>query len=51
METKLRAVEIATSAGIETVIANGRRADQLGALVGGKGMGTRFVPKSNQPQA
>ena len=42
METKLKAVHIATSAGIETLIANGRRPEQLSALLAGEGISTRF---------
>jgi len=45
MQTKLKAVEIATGAGIETIIANGRRPGQLGELIAGGGVRTRFIPK------
>lgn len=45
MASKLRAVERATQAGIETYIANGRRPDQLGQLIQGQGHGTRFIPQ------
>ena len=44
MSSKLRAVEAAVRAGVETVIANGRRPLQIPDLVAGKGIGTRFVP-------
>ena len=42
MASKLRAVQHAVEAGIETVIANGRRPEQIPALVAGSGIGTRF---------
>jgi glutamate 5-kinase len=42
MRTKLEAVRKATAAGIETVIANGRKPEQLADLVRGGGVGTRF---------
>ena len=45
MDTKLSAVRKAVEAGVETIIANGRNADQLMELVNGGGRGTRFVPK------
>ncbi len=44
MASKLKAVEKAVSAGIETLIANGRRPDQIPALVAGQGIATRFAP-------
>ncbi len=47
MASKLRAVETAVRAGIETVIANGRRAEQIPALVAGGGVGTRFAAARN----
>jgi glutamate 5-kinase len=43
MVTKLEAVRLALDAGIETVIANGRKAERIGKIVGGKGGGTRFL--------
>lgn len=46
MATKLRAAQRATEAGIDVYIANGRRPDQLGALVSGQGIGTYFPAKS-----
>lgn len=45
MASKLRAVERATQAGIQTYIANGRRPEQLGQLIQGHGHGTRFLPQ------
>jgi glutamate 5-kinase len=47
MQTKLKAVEIAAHAGVETIIANGRRSEQLAELIDGGGIGTRFAPKSH----
>lgn len=47
MQTKLKAVEIAVGAGIETIIANGRRAGQLAELVAGGGIGTRVHPRTS----
>ena len=44
MASKLKAVERAVSAGIETLIANGRRAEQIPDLVAGAGIATRFAP-------
>lgn len=44
MASKLKAVEQAVRAGIETVIASGRRPEQIPALVAGEGRGTRFAP-------
>lgn len=42
MASKLRAVKLAVDAGIETVIANGRRPDRLAEIVAGEGFATRF---------
>ncbi|MFN0147669.1 MAG: glutamate 5-kinase [Dehalococcoidia bacterium] len=42
MVTKLSAARIATQAGVEVVIANGRTADSLVAIVAGAEIGTRF---------
>lgn len=46
MASKLKAVEQAITAGIETIIANGRRPEQIPSLVAGGGTGTRFAPVS-----
>ncbi len=46
MASKLRAVEAAVTAGIETLIASGLKPEQLPDLVGGGGVATRFRPKS-----
>ncbi len=43
MESKLRAVEIATKGGIGTVITNGKRID-LPSLLSGDPVGTYFIP-------
>jgi glutamate 5-kinase len=45
MASKLRAVEKAVSAGIATLIANGRRPEQIPDLVAGRGVATRFAPQ------
>ena len=45
MRTKLEAVKKAVDSGIETVIASGLNPEQLGELVEGKGVGTRFLAK------
>lgn len=45
METKLRAAEIATEAGLMMVIANGADPKVLYDIVEGKQVGTRFLPK------
>ena len=44
MVTKLAAARLATQAGVEVVIASGRRADCLVQIVEGADLGTRFVP-------
>lgn len=49
MASKLRAVEAAVNAGIETVIANGRKPEQIPALVRGSGRCTRFFPRPPAP--
>jgi glutamate 5-kinase len=43
MRTKLEAVRQATEAGVSTIIASGRNADQIPDLVAGSGVGTRFA--------
>jgi glutamate 5-kinase len=45
MASKLKAVEHAVNGGIETIIANGRRFEQIPDLVAGRGIGTRFAPR------
>jgi glutamate 5-kinase len=44
MSSKLEAVRKAVQNGVETVIANGRKPEQLLELVAGGGIGTRFAP-------
>ncbi|MEM6915104.1 MAG: hypothetical protein AAF491_00955 [Verrucomicrobiota bacterium] len=43
MASKLQAVKEAVGAGIETVIASGLHPEQLGEIVAGGGIGTRFT--------
>ena len=45
MQTKLQAVQSAVAAGIETVIAHGRRKGSIAGAVSGKDVGTRFPVK------
>lgn len=45
MGSKLKAVEVAVEAGIETVIAHGRHPERLAAITQGEGLCTRFHPK------
>jgi len=42
MATKLEAVKLAVHAGIQTVIASGRRPGEIAAILAGKRAGTRF---------
>ena len=42
MKAKLQAVQTAVSAGVETVIAHGRKKDQISSAVSGLDVGTRF---------
>ncbi len=46
MASKLQAVKLAVEAGVETVVANGRRPDQLAEIVAGEGFVTRFRPSA-----
>ena len=46
MGTKIDAARMATSGGVETVIAKGTRPDVLKAAVAGEEVGTRFAPRS-----
>ncbi len=46
MISKLQAVKEAVDSGIECIIANGRRAEQLPLIVGGGGVCTRFLIKN-----
>ncbi len=45
MITKITAARIATAAGVRTVIANGRNAPNILALLNGNGIGTIFAPQ------
>ncbi|HUF60962.1 MAG TPA: glutamate 5-kinase [Verrucomicrobiales bacterium] len=51
MQSKLRAVDRAVTAGIETFIANGRRPEQLEAVLAGRGHATRFVARAKAEPA
>jgi len=42
MQAKLLAVQSAVDAGIETIIAHGRKRDQIAGAIAGKDVGTRF---------
>lgn len=44
MASKLTAVQKAVEAGVQTIIASGRRPEQLMELINGRGLGTRFIP-------
>ena len=44
MATKLNAAQLAMEAGVEMVIANGSRIEELYEIVAGRGTGTRFLP-------
>ena len=46
MGTKINSARIATSGGVETVIARGTRPDVLKACLAGEEVGTRFLPRS-----
>lgn len=46
MASKLKAVQLAVDAGVETVIANGRKPQRLEAISKGSGLCTRFRVKS-----
>lgn len=48
MHTKLHAARIATEAGIDMVITNGQRPEELYDIVAGKAIGTRFVAGEKQ---
>ncbi len=51
MVTKLEAAKIATSSGIRTVIANGRRKGVISKIVRGDEVGTVFIPASKIEKA
>jgi glutamate 5-kinase len=44
MATKLNAARIAMEAGVEMVITNGKRVEDLYGIVEGAAIGTRFLP-------
>ena len=48
MKAKLQAVETAVSAGVETVIAHGRKNGQIAGAVKGLDVGTRFPARKNR---
>ena len=50
MATKIRAAKIATEAGIDMIIANGKEPNVLYDIVEGKPVGTRFVAKDAKKQ-
>lgn len=50
MATKIRAARIATEAGIDMIIANGKEPNVLYDIVEGKPVGTRFVSKEVKKQ-
>lgn len=50
MATKIRAAKIATDAGIDMIIANGKEPNVLYDIVEGKPVGTRFVAKEAKKQ-
>ena len=47
MATKLQAADIATRAGVEVVIASGKRPELIGSLARGEKAGTRFLAQAN----
>jgi glutamate 5-kinase len=48
MQAKLQAVQSAVEAGIETVIAHGRKKDQVTRAIAGKDVGTRFPARKGR---
>lgn len=48
MATKLSAAEIALAAGVDMVITNGARMEELYDIVAGKEIGTRFIAKKGE---
>lgn len=51
MISKLEAVKMAVDAGITTVIINGRRPEQIAAVLAGEENGTRFIAKAHAPSS
>ena len=48
MQTKLHAAKIATEAGIDMIITNGQRPEDLYNIVAGEAIGTRFMAGAAQ---
>lgn len=46
MATKINSARVATSGGVETIIARGTKGDVLKACAAGEDIGTRFLPRS-----
>ncbi|MGF1577180.1 MAG: glutamate 5-kinase [Cyanophyceae cyanobacterium] len=51
MATKLTAAQIATSAGVTTVITSSRHPDKIAAILAGESVGTRFDPDPEPARA
>ncbi len=51
MITKLTAAKIATSAGITTVITNGRQPENIVKIIAGEAIGTKFAPQPKTENA
>ncbi|MFH1380311.1 MAG: glutamate 5-kinase [bacterium] len=47
MQTKIQAAKVATRAGVEVIIANGRKENTLDDIFANKAVGTTFVPEKN----
>ncbi len=48
MVTKIEAARLATTSGVEVVIADGREADVIQRLASGESIGTRFLPTTSK---
>jgi glutamate 5-kinase len=51
MQAKLQAVQSAVDAGIETMIAHGRKREQIAGAIAGKDVGTRFPVRKTKKQS
>ena len=51
MQAKLLAVQSAVDAGIETIIAHGRKRDQIAGAIAGKDVGSRFPVRKKRKQS
>jgi glutamate 5-kinase len=51
MQAKLQAVQSAVAAGIETMIAHGRKREQITGAIAGKDVGTRFPARKRRKQS